>query len=221
MLSHLSSLVQGPWCCIGDFNAILHSSEKQSRFPPPFKQMDEFRMTLESCNLVDLGFIGYKYTWNNKRPGAANTRQRLDRAMANAGWRGEFPASTVTHLFSHASDHRPLMLQIKKDWRNKSRMSLAFKFEESWLLWEDCERTVEEAWHNAGGSHTGLNRAKEKINKSGEELAAWGSTKTQPEAEEIKKLQKKIEQLSMEEATEENGVSLLESSKKLDDLLLK
>ena len=100
-------------------------------------------------------------------------------------------------------------------------MSRAFKFEESWLLWEDCERTVEEAWHNAGGSHTGLNRAKEKINKSGEELAAWGSTKTQPEAEEIKKLQKKIEQLSMEEATEENGVSLLESSKKLDDLLLK
>ena len=57
MLSHLSSLVQGPWCYIGDFNAILHSLEKQSRFPPPFKQMDEFRMTLESCNLVDLGLL--------------------------------------------------------------------------------------------------------------------------------------------------------------------
>ena len=141
--------------------------------------------------------------------------------MANAGWRGEFPASTMTHLFSHASNHRPLILQIKKDWRNKIRMSRAFKFEESWLLWEDCERIVMEAWHNAGGIHMGLNRAKEKINKCGEELAAWGSTKTQPEAEENKKLQKKLEQLSMEEATEGNGESILEANKKLDDLLLK
>lgn len=85
LLSHLSSFAQGPWCCIRDFNAILHSTEKQSKFPPPFKQMDEFRLVLESCKLVDLGFIGYPYTWNNKRPGAANTKQRLDRAVANDG----------------------------------------------------------------------------------------------------------------------------------------
>ena len=74
LLSHISSLVHGPWCCIGDFNAILHSLEKQSRYPPPFKQMEEFLMVLDSCNLADLGFIGYKHTWNNKRPGAANTK---------------------------------------------------------------------------------------------------------------------------------------------------
>ena len=42
LLSHLSSLVDGPWCCIGDFNAILLSSEKQSTYPPPYKQMEEF-----------------------------------------------------------------------------------------------------------------------------------------------------------------------------------
>ena len=30
LLSHLRTLVKGPWCCIGDFNAILHTSEKQS-----------------------------------------------------------------------------------------------------------------------------------------------------------------------------------------------
>lgn len=74
LLSHLSLFAQGPWCCIGDFNAILHSVEKQSKFPPPFKQMDAFQMVLESCKLVDLGFIGYPYKWNNKRPGVVNTR---------------------------------------------------------------------------------------------------------------------------------------------------
>ena len=78
-----------------------------------------------------------------------------------------------------------------------------------------------EAWQNAGGANIGLNRAKDKINKCGEELFAWGSTKTQPETEEIKKLQKKIEDLSMEDATDGNSASMLEASKKLDDLLLK
>lgn len=34
LLSHISSFVEGSWCCIGDFNAILHQSEKQSRHPP-------------------------------------------------------------------------------------------------------------------------------------------------------------------------------------------
>ena len=75
LLSHLSSLVDGPWCCIGDFNAILLSSEKQSTYPPPYKQMEEFGLALESCNLTDLGFGGYPFTWNNKRPGRANTKE--------------------------------------------------------------------------------------------------------------------------------------------------
>lgn len=34
LLRHLSSFVDGPWCCIRDFNAFLHSSEKMSKHPP-------------------------------------------------------------------------------------------------------------------------------------------------------------------------------------------
>ena len=60
--------------CIGDFNAIFHSHKKQSTRPPPYNQMDEFKKALERCHLSDLGFVGYPFTWNNKRPGSANTR---------------------------------------------------------------------------------------------------------------------------------------------------
>ena len=42
LLSHLASFVDGPWLCIGDFNAVLHSSEKLSSRPPIYSQMDEF-----------------------------------------------------------------------------------------------------------------------------------------------------------------------------------
>ena len=74
--------------------------------------MDEFRLAFDECNLVDLGFVGNPFTWNNKRPGDANTRMKLDRAVANLGWREKFRASTVTHLYSHASDYRPLLIVI-------------------------------------------------------------------------------------------------------------
>ncbi|KAL4619828.1 hypothetical protein ACB092_06G108800 [Castanea dentata] len=61
------TFVEGPWLCIGDFNAFLQSSEKLSKWPA------------QECQLEDLGFKGYPYTWNNKRPGEANTRIWLER----------------------------------------------------------------------------------------------------------------------------------------------
>lgn len=172
LLSHLSTFVSGPWCCIGDFNAILHSNEKQSKFPPQFNQMDEFRLVLDECHLVDLGFVGYHFIWNNKRPGDANTRMRLDRAVANFGWREKFHASMVTHLYSHTFDHRPLLLHSSVGRRKQHENSHGFQFEEAWLLWEDCEKTVQESWGNIGSALSSLNRTKEKINKCGVDLAA-------------------------------------------------
>lgn len=43
---------------------------------------------------------------------------------------------------------------------------------------------------NEGSAHLGQFRTKEKITKCGADLAAWGSLKSQPGSEEIKKLQK-------------------------------
>lgn len=63
--------------------------------------MEEFGLALDSCGLVDLGFHGYPFTWNNKRPGNANTRQWLDQAVANVDWKGKFQDCIITHLVSH------------------------------------------------------------------------------------------------------------------------
>ncbi|XP_075636913.1 uncharacterized protein LOC142609187 [Castanea sativa] len=111
LLNHLRSFVEGSWSCISDFNAILSSSEKLSRQPTQSRIMDDFREALELNNLADLGYQGYPFTWNNKGPGEANMKERLDQAVATGDWRDEFSLTTVTHLSSHASDHLPIILQ--------------------------------------------------------------------------------------------------------------
>ena len=108
----MKTFVKGPWLVVGDFNAFLHALEKKSKRPPQSSQVDAFGDALESCQLQDLGYKGYPFTWNNKRPSEANTKIKLDRAVANKDWIGKFQMSKVIHLSAHASDHLPILLYV-------------------------------------------------------------------------------------------------------------
>lgn len=83
LLRHLRAGDSLPWMCIGDFNEILCSEERNSRIPKLLRPMQDFQSTLLHCGLVDLGFQGYRYTWRNGRRGDAWVEQRLDRAYAS------------------------------------------------------------------------------------------------------------------------------------------
>ena len=78
-----------------------------------------------------------------------------------------------------------------------------------------------ESWSNSGGGVVDLRDTIDKICSYGVESLAWGSSKTTPETEEIKRLNSRIEMLNSCEITEENRKEFLAASKKLDDLLLK
>ena len=87
---------------------------------------------------------------------------------------------------------------------------------------EECEGKVNEGWNERGGAAgSALAKVKEKIVKCGEELFMWGSSKTDPDTEEIKRLQRRVESLSVCEPTEETRAEFLEASKNLDALLRK
>lgn len=51
-----------PWVAFGDFNEILYSNEKLGEADREAKQMEAFRDSLNRCGLVDLGFVGQKFT---------------------------------------------------------------------------------------------------------------------------------------------------------------
>ena len=60
-----------------------------------------------------------------------------------------------------------------------------------------------------------------KIRACGDDLKAWGDTRTKPKEEEIKFPQNQLDKINRANTTDESKVEYLEISKKLDDLLLK
>ena len=72
----------------------------------------------------------------------ANTKERLDRAVANQMWRSKFSGTSVNHIVSHTSDHLPLILHNKEPSKLGYKGRRGFKFEEAWLLWDGCEQVI-------------------------------------------------------------------------------
>ncbi|KAL5823122.1 hypothetical protein ACOSQ4_021022 [Xanthoceras sorbifolium] len=80
-----------PWLCGGDFNELLHMEEN----------------IVELCDFVDLGFSGPLFTWNNKRGGARNVQERLDRFFATSHW---------VNLFSGIKEELYWKQRSRVDW---------------------------------------------------------------------------------------------------------
>ena len=145
----------------------------------------------------------------------------MDKAVANEEWKSKFPEITVTHIFSHASNRLPLILQNHVAPKRSDKGKQGFKFEEAWLLWDDCTQVVQDAWENCEGGETTLEMVRLKINGCSLDLRAWGASKTHPGTEEIKALQKRIEWLTCAPPTEQHCGEFLQASKELDEWLRK
>jgi len=51
--------------CIGDFNAIMLSSEKEGGLSLPEQEFKEFKDLINYYGLIDMGYSGLTYTWSN------------------------------------------------------------------------------------------------------------------------------------------------------------
>lgn len=144
ILRMLNAWDKGHWICGGDFNLMMRCEEKKNRVGCNINEVRMFREYVEECELLDLGFVGYEYTWNNNRPSKDNTQERLDRILANAEWKNYFRASFVSHLPKSRSDHLPLVLHIqdfipKIDSRRKRKI---YRFEKMWFV----NQSVNKLW---------------------------------------------------------------------------
>ena len=100
---HVSDTV--PWLLLGDFNSILDSSEKLGgRLDPFVANSKEFKDFVSNTQLLDLGFVGTKFTWSNNRMGMDRILEHLDRGLGNYIWVQSFGSHVSKHLAQIVSD---------------------------------------------------------------------------------------------------------------------
>lgn len=76
--------------------------------------MNLFRKCLEDCELIDLGYIGPKFTLNNRQAGMNNIWVRLDRAVANGHFIELFDEYQVENVITSSSDHYAIEIAISE-----------------------------------------------------------------------------------------------------------
>lgn len=99
-----------PWLYAGNFNEITKSHEKSGGRLRPFLQMKNFRDVLDECRLVDLGFMGSKFTWFKNITNGISVFERLDRALWTTDWLEIYSATKVMVLECGTSDHKPILI---------------------------------------------------------------------------------------------------------------
>ncbi|KAL0404249.1 UNVERIFIED_CONTAM: hypothetical protein Sradi_2065700 [Sesamum radiatum] len=110
----LQSLSEGitdvPCYVLGDFNAVIDSSESCGRVAEVNNAIAEFREFITEAALVHLPFTGCPYTWHNCSEGSRSLWRRLDRVLVNEVWLEKWPLSSYLSVFPSVLDHSPLVL---------------------------------------------------------------------------------------------------------------
>ena len=130
--------------------------------------MRAFRDVLDECGLKDLGYLGDKFTWKGKKQGGM-VFERLDRAVANNQWFFLNPGSSVHHLQTHASDHKPLIINPEGI---NPKLNRPFKFKKMWLSDGGCTKTMKDAWGQSC-LDASMSLVAGKLKNCGEKLLSW------------------------------------------------
>lgn len=144
------------WAWIGDYNSYLNADEKKGGIGPNLRSMERFRGCVDFCEFHDMGFAGPKFTWNN-----GSIWERLDRCLCNMAWLQNFNDSSIFHLNSMKSDHRPILLKINGgNVQRRPHNQRVFKFQLAWFTHQDFHPFVDsrwkqgDSWHLASSSFT-------------------------------------------------------------------
>ncbi|XP_059433934.1 uncharacterized protein LOC132167054 [Corylus avellana] len=211
LLMHLHSLTSSAWMCVGDFNEILADEEKYGANKRPRWQIRDFQQTMERCQLHDLGFLGPKFTWSNKREDGHFIMERLDRAIANQAWMTSYPNYGVEVLANHTSDHAPINVQLCIVRRDQWRLEKKFFYAAGWGKKDSHNNLIKSVWREKGLASNPWMSFSAKIGRCKKVITRW-QIKEKGQAES--QIQQKTEQLKLlqmgDSRPEEEKIKLLQ-----------
>lgn len=124
--------------------------------------------------MVDLGFVGPKFTWNHGSDAAHRRSARLDKDLANTEWQQRFAEASLTHYTHAYSDHCPLLRTTPV--RSSALGERPFIFEATWLSDRRFMEFVEANWNKNIPLHAALNCFTAHVRKWNKEV--FGGHKT-------------------------------------------
>ena len=90
-----ASLHDKPWVIVGDFNEVLLEGDKYGGRSISSSRSLVFKECLDYCSMVDMGFVGPRFTWTNKRNFSALVEERINRFFANPSWYALHPDTSL------------------------------------------------------------------------------------------------------------------------------
>lgn len=149
LLRRLVALYSLPWLCFGDFHEVLNLNEKLGGRDKRVCLVNDFREAIRDCDLVDMGSIGYPFTWSNGRFGDHLIEEKLDRFLGNSSWRNYFQDKAAVNLVSWSSDHNPILMEVfekGKEDKHAKRTLHRVQYEDMWSPYERCKEIVKHEW---------------------------------------------------------------------------
>jgi hypothetical protein len=199
LLRRLRPEWDGPWICCGDFNEALSQEEHLGVRDRSDAQIALFRECLDDCQLVDLGFKGPMFTWNNRQSDDDHVKVRLDRAVANGEFSARFDDCSVEHLITTTSDHLAILITLSKmvDDQNKTPIQSGFRFEAAWLRAPDYREVLEKAWTESVSGTPSLHSTWSTLQQVAGSLKSWSREAFGAIRKKIQRLEHRLKHLRM------------------------
>ncbi|KAG7547813.1 Ribonuclease H domain [Arabidopsis suecica] len=131
-----------PRVVLGDFNEIKSNVEKLGGPLRPEWQFRNFCRMLDASGLHEIKTYGGPFTWIGNRS-SGTIKSKLDRAVATAEWKDQFPKALVQVLDWIGSDHKPLLLQTdNRKWKGVK----LFRYDNRWRLNAEIHGALQNTW---------------------------------------------------------------------------
>ncbi|XP_010691902.1 uncharacterized protein LOC104905150 [Beta vulgaris subsp. vulgaris] len=143
-LLSMDNSMQGEWCVLGDFNALLDYNDRFQGRPVTTYEIQDFAACIENSDLSELRSCGHYYSWTNKSQGDNRILSRIDRCVINSHWLNKYSGAIVDYQNSRLSDHNPLMIDCSTSHSSGGR---PFKFFNFMASHEQFDQIINECWN--------------------------------------------------------------------------